>query len=439
MGSDRLDVYVEEAVAGRLLRDHGGHVSFQYDDDYRRDPRTTPLSLSIPKSAALHDGDAPGYWIDNLLPDNQDLRERTAVKFGENRSTPFDLLRHVGLDAAGAVQIVPADTVPSDAGDFARRSDHDIAEEIRRLHRDDASVDMSTESGRWSLAGQQGKFALSRIGGEWFEPTGRAGSTHIFKVGVNGLRNSDVAEYITMRAAARLGLDVAEVSMRTFEGELAVIARRYDRVVRGDGTVVRIHQEDACQALSVPMARKYENEGGPGASDIAGIIRGAAGSRTSADLQALARWHAFNLLSGATDGHGKNVSFLLRGGAVRLAPTYDIIAFPLVGDPEFVTFKAKMAMKFGGEYRFRNIGEKEVIAQAHEFGVDSDWYVAQVADMAERLPDAYRAAINDAAEVIGRTRGLASIEANFERWNSLYSRTFAVNSGDAAAIVSRSV
>ena len=80
-----------------------------------------------------------------------------------------------------------------------------------------------------------------------------------------------------------------------------------------------------------------------------------------------------------------------------------------------MTFKAKMAMKFGGEYRFRNIGEKEVIAQAREFGVDSDWYVTQVADMAERLPAAYRAAINDAAEVIGRTRGLASIEANFER------------------------
>lgn len=57
----------------------------------------------------------------------------------------------------------------------------------------------------------------------------------------------------------------------------------------------------------------------------------------------------------------------------------------------------------------------EFAAASAQNEVDSDWYVAQVADMAERLPDAYRAAINDAAEVIGRTRGLASIEANFER------------------------
>ena len=45
---------------------------------------------------------------------------------------------------------------------------------------DDGDLDES----RFSLGGIQGKFALARIGEGWFEPNGRAASTHIVKPGM---------------------------------------------------------------------------------------------------------------------------------------------------------------------------------------------------------------------------------------------------------------
>lgn len=423
MSDDVLDVYLEGRFAGQLQRGFDGGISFVYDEDYRRNPASTPLSMSMPKSGPVYSGEVPRYWIDNLLPDNEELRERTARKFGETRVTPFNLLRHVGVDAAGAVQIVPEGVRPSEVGGLISRSEFDIGKEIRRLHHDDSSTSMSLESGRWSLAGQQGKFALSKLDGRWYEPTGRAPSTHIFKVGLRGLRDSDVAEFVTMRAASKLGLNVAAVSIERFDGEIAVIARRYDRVVR-EGVIIRIHQEDSCQALRVPMVRKYQSDGGPSIGDVIQIVRSQMGPSAKKVIEELARWHAFNVVSGATDGHAKNISFLLRGNAVRLAPAYDLIAAPLISNPKTAQFKYKMAMKFGNEYRFRNIGVRQVIRQADEFGLDPDWYLAEVRSLVSSQGEAFDEALAEAESSIGLTQGTSRMCESFREWSRIVRGSF---------------
>ena len=91
MSDDVIDVYLEGRFAGQLQRGFDGGISFVYDEDYRRNPASTPLSMSMPKSGPVYSGEVPRYWIDNLLPDNEELRERTARKFGETRVTPFNL------------------------------------------------------------------------------------------------------------------------------------------------------------------------------------------------------------------------------------------------------------------------------------------------------------------------------------------------------------
>ena len=45
---------------------------------------------------------------------------------------------------------------------------------------DDSDQDQS----RFSLGGNQGKFALAKIDSQWFEPNGRTASTHIIKPGM---------------------------------------------------------------------------------------------------------------------------------------------------------------------------------------------------------------------------------------------------------------
>ena len=48
----------------------------------------------------------------------------------------------------------------------------------------------------------------------------------------------------------------------------ALVIERFDRRWTKDGRLLRVPQEDCCQALSTPPGRKYQNEGGPGMTDI---------------------------------------------------------------------------------------------------------------------------------------------------------------------------
>lgn len=85
-----------------------------------------------------------------------------------------------------------------------------------------------------SLGGNQGKFALAKLEGKWFEPNGRTASMHIVKPGmvtVQGRTNVEVqaVEFVSMRAARYLGPTTALVDIEEFNGLPAFVAQRYDR------------------------------------------------------------------------------------------------------------------------------------------------------------------------------------------------------------------
>jgi serine/threonine-protein kinase HipA len=421
MTHERLDAYLEGNLAGQFQRESNGDVSFVYEPSYRLNPRATPLSLSMPKTHDSYVDRIPGNWLDNLLPDDLTLRKRMAQHFGAGSPSPFNLLRYVGEDVAGAVQIVPEGVVPRNDGEFEPLSEDKIAAEIRRIRDDAASVGTALDSGRWSLAGQQGKFALARHMEHWYLPSGRAPSTHIFKVGVAGLRDSDVAEFVTTRAADQLGLVVPRVDLVRFDDQLAVVIHRFDRVER-EGTISRIHQEDMCQVLGIPMGRKYQSDGGPNIRELAQQLRRYGGAYADEALRALARWHAFNLLVGASDGHAKNVSVLLYGNGVRLAPFYDLIAAPLMMDPQRVWYKFKMAMKFAGDYSFRGDLHNRIVVQSQELGIDPDWYVAEANEMKAGLAQAFTTALSEAEESLGATTVTAIMRSRAKQWFELTRR-----------------
>jgi serine/threonine protein kinase HipA of HipAB toxin-antitoxin module len=68
----------------------------------------------------------------------------------------------------------------------------------------------------------------------------------------------DLNEHLCLDAARRAGLTTARTAVSRFDDETAVVVTRYDRLERDD-CIVRVHQEDLCQALSVPPDRKYEH------------------------------------------------------------------------------------------------------------------------------------------------------------------------------------
>ncbi len=136
--------------------------------------------------------------------------------------------------------------------------------------------------------------------------------------------------------------------MSTYGDMTAVVVTRYDRRVRADGEIERVHQEDLCQAPGVPPSRKYQNEGGPAPSDIARLLRGAMPADAVEDaVRRFADALAWNWLIGGTDAHAKNHSLLLAGDQIRLAPLYDVASALPYGTHEK---KLRLAMKIGGDY-----------------------------------------------------------------------------------------
>lgn len=399
--ADELGVWLEGALAGVLSRDRDGNLAFTYDETYRTRRGATPLSLSMPKHRAAHDGDVVRYWFDNLLPDDDKVRQRWASDLGLPSPSPFNLLSAMGVDCAGAVQVVPMGAIPDQMGTYEPVSDAEIEARLASLRGDVTSWNDEEHGGRWSLAGAQGKFALAgRPDRSWAAPTGRAASTHIFKVGVARFDNADIAEYVSMRAAKHLGLAVAPVEIMRFGAQTALVVGRYDRVAGADG-VRRFHQEDTCQATARSREAKYQGDGGPGVRQISELIAGLHPLTVQPSRELFGRAVVYNWLTASPDAHAKNYSLLLAGDQARLAPLYDLTSGPLLLPPEKVLYKAKSAMKVGGEYRFRNIDRGDLIACADELGVEADWLLHVAEEYRAAIPEAFERATDEAVAAGG--------------------------------------
>lgn len=401
--TDVLDVWLDGRFAGGIMRGEQEQVEFIYDGDYRGDAGSTALSVSMPKSEPGHGPDVVMPWLSNLLPDGEGVRGRWAAKFGERRTDPFTLLAHMGEDAPGSVQIMPPGVVPAVAGSLSPMPERDIARRVRAILDDpDHWVDDGDDDeSRFSLGGNQGKFALARIDGEWFEPNGRSPSTHIVKPGMvlhSGRTDDHVqaVEFVTMRAARAVDVRAAKVEIHDFDGVAAFVTTRFDRRTGTSGDVIRIHQEDFCQALSVFPSRKYEEDGGPTMADMMRLVaRTSSPSYRGEDLRAMAELFVFNLLVAGVDAHAKNHAMLHLGGTSRLAPAYDLISAHGLWDADRVAFTSSAAVKYGKERRYRWISGRNIARTADVLGMTRSALVTTMSEMARRLPAAFEVAVAD--------------------------------------------
>jgi len=204
--------------------------------------------------------------------------------------------------------------------------------------------------------------------------------------GTEGPRWFDINEHLCLRLARELGLGAAESWVQTFGGHQALVVARYDRVQVGEGEVVRLHQEDACQALGIPPQRKYQNEGGPGPEDIVGVLLRESNDPDT-DVAAFLDALALNWVIGGTDAHAKNYSLLLSPGSVRLAPLYDLIS--ILPYPRRVHHRqAKMAMRIDREYHLWKIRRRHWEGLAVRSGLDPEPVVERVAQLVAETPAA---------------------------------------------------
>jgi serine/threonine-protein kinase HipA len=397
---DALTVILGGRRAGTLTQGVGGALTLAYDTAYRAEPGAIPVSLSMPLSNHMHAGPVVRSFCQGLLPDNETVLERWGRDFQVSAGNPFALLRHVGEDCAGAVQFARperADDLLADRGSLQPLTEEQIAERLRTLRRDPAAWHMA-RTGQFSLAGAQAKTALYQDAAteQWSDPTGAVPTTHIIKPAIAGFDDHDLNEHLCLSAARIVGIRAAHSRVLSFATERAIVVDRYDRLPTMGARVVRIHQEDMCQALGVPPSVKYQSEGGPTPEEIIALLRKAVTPAPVADLE-VSRFVdalALNWLIAGTDAHAKNYSMLLLPGQVRLAPLYDI-ASSLPYDDMYLP-RLRLAMRIGSEYRIEAITGRHWAAFAERNGLDPVRVAERIDELGGRLPAAFREAATTA-------------------------------------------
>ncbi len=389
MPADVLLVALEGRSIGRIERAQHGHLRLRYDDGI--DAAGTPLSVSMPLAVAHHGDARVTPWLWGILPENADVLARWGRRFGVSVASPFPLLATpVGRDCPGAVQFCPPsehENLLRRQGDVAPQTEAQVAQRLRDLRGDATSWLGSDFAGRFSLAGAQAKTALHFASGRWGVPAGAVPTTHILKPGISGLQHLELNEHLCLRTAALAGLPAARTRIETFEDQTAIVVTRFDRTHSG-GSLIRVHQEDLCQALGVHPARKYQADGGPTPGHVAELLRACvAGAAAEEDVWRFADALAFNWLIGGTDAHAKNYSLLLAGTRVRLAPLYDVASTLPYDDSD--GHQLRLAMKVGREYRLRRTDRRSAWEKvAAELGVDAARLLQRVLDLAGKIPAA---------------------------------------------------
>lgn len=335
--------------------------------------------MSLPLREDAFRGERVSAVFENLLPDSEMLRRQVAERVAAKGTDAYSLLSQIGRDCVGALQFVPDD----DDMEFETRgikgepiNEEEIEKLLKNLSRAPLGLDMDGEF-RISVAGAQEKTALLRYKGKWWKPHGTTPTTHILKAQIgtlqNGmdLSNSVKNEYYCLKLMAAFGLPTNAAEMVVFGETSALVIERFDRKWTNDGRLLRIPQEDFCQALSCPPSLKYQNQGGPGMVDGLTLLKGS--DTPAEDQKAFLKTQVLFWLIGATDGQAKNFSiFLGRGGRCKLTPVYDVLtAQPSLAARQIERKQLKLAMSVGDSrhYRIDEIKGRHFIQTAERAGL----------------------------------------------------------------------
>ncbi|VWX48490.1 type II toxin-antitoxin system HipA family toxin [Novosphingobium sp. 9U] len=358
-----LDVLINGRLAGHLEKAANGATSFRYAEEWLEWEHRFAVSLSLPLRLDAYRGAEVAAVFDNLLPDRDAVRRRVAERMSAQGIDYYSLLEAIGRDCVGAMQFIPEGAAPAFTGSIGAQNVSDV--EIEAMLADLASTPLGVDRKqefRISVAGAQGKTALLFKDGHWCRPLGTTPTTHILKPqlgriptseGMIDMSHSVDNEHYCLKLMKAFGLEVAATEIATFGQRRVLVVERFDRRWRDDSRILRLPQEDCCQALGIPPTRKYQSDGGPGMRQILELLRGT--NDPESDQTAFFKSQILFWLMGATDGHAKNFSiFLEPGGGFRSTPFYDVLsAQPALDKGQITQNQFRIAMSAGKSHHYR--------------------------------------------------------------------------------------
>jgi serine/threonine-protein kinase HipA len=410
-----LNIWLNGIPVGRWTSRRNSS-SFTYFDEWLEDDQRRPLSLSMPfrPDRAPYVGDLVTNYFDNLLPDSEQIRRRLALRYQTGGTSPFQLLEAIGRDCVGAVQLLSEDVQPVDLFNIQGKllTEHAVADLLRNttspggLGRQDDRDDL-----RLSIAGSQEKTALLWHEQQWYLPTGSTPTTHILKLPLGRVGNmrADMCtsvenEWLCSWIMEGFDIPVAKTAILQFEDQKVLGVERFDRKYSDDGSwIVRLPQEDMCQATGCSPLLKYQSDGGPGMESIMNLLLGS--EVADFDRRNFFKAQLIFWLLMAPDSHAKNFSiFLLSNGRYRATPFYDVLsAHPVIGKGRNMIsrYDVKLAMAVRGStnyYQISRIQRRHWSAMAQRVGLGAlaaEEIIEEVLDQAPSVAAAMYRALPD--------------------------------------------
>jgi len=397
----KLEVWLAGKHVANISENRYG-MSMVYTDFAQ--PLGAPLvSMSMPVASRRYGNKTTRPFFHGLLPEGE-ARSTIAYDLGLDSSNDMGLLQALGKDCAGALTIQttdePAAPKVSVAGCETLR-DAEIEKLLAALPIHPLGFD--GKKIRVSLAGIQPKLLLAQTPDErWSLPTDGVVSTHILKPASRVLPNTVQNEAFCMVAANRAQVTAAHTALEQFGGAAVLVSHRFDRRVTPQGTIERIHQEDACQALSVltsPPDRKYQRHT-PSLSLVAISQLLDQWGEPQAETDLLAQL-TFNVIIGNADYHGKNISFLHEpDSTVRLAPLYDAMCTVYYsGTNATPIVETELGLHISNKTDINDISMEDVMNEASRWGMRRSKSLLLVSNLLEQLSDAIVYAANEIADV----------------------------------------
>ena len=390
---------------GVFSRRASGAVEFEFSADWLKRDKAFSISRSIPLIEGPQRGEHILAYFDNLLPDNYQILHSIATRFGAKGTDAHSLLGTIGRDCVGALQFVAdrEDLRPPGPLTFNKMNEAEIESLLASLKH--APLGLTSEKEfRISIAGAQEKTALLKIEEGWAEPTGTTPTTHIFKpalgvIGMNGVNvdmsDSVANEHYCLELMRQFRLPTTHSQIAKFGDIDVLVVERFDRHLVQDGRLLRLPQEDMCQALGKPSTLKYQSDGGPGMVDVLRCLSGS--DDPEKDQMNFFKANLLFWLIGATDGHAKNFSLRLSpGGGYALTPLYDVLSVQPAKTAKQLPHKYfKLAMSVGskGHYKIDNIHGRHFVETAVAANLPAEFAREAIRHIRDRFEAAFDEAI----------------------------------------------
>ncbi len=350
-----------------VLRLVNGKMEFTYDENAQK-----PISLSLPLQKEPFKEKVCRAFFGGLLPENPNMRELLAKKYNINVNDDFKLLKEIGRDCAGALSFHEM-TEPQKSYQMLKIEGSILSDEELTKYLEELPYRPYLGK-RLSLAGAQEKTAVCVINGKIALPNNDIPTTHIIKTSLPKYVQSIQNEYICMKAAKEIGLEVAEVEIRKV-GEIEfLLVERFDRKYSNNLECERILQEDFAQSLGVQARDKYKVT----FKDCLKVLNQTA-TPANSKLR-FVRQVIFNYLIGNTDAHAKNFSVYLTNDGITLTPAYDLLCSSIYDCDQ------RIAMKLGKARYYSDVTEKDWEIFVQDLDISYKLVQAEIERQKEYLP-----------------------------------------------------